>query len=195
MDLVRDEVDTLESLYVSRLRELEAASERQDRRTTTVVFMSSVLGVLLVAASVVLSTRDSARRARAERALAAEHAKLAATIASMPYGLVLFDRRGGIVLQNTAAKELLKLPDLAASPEARRRIYRLLESDGTEIPYEEWPTRQAVAGTRVVGREVLVERPDATTVPLIINALLSAAPRGSCSAQSRDSRTSRISSK
>ena len=46
----------------------------------------------------------------------------------------------------------------------------MLESDGTEIPYEEWPTRQAVAGTRVVGREVLVERPDATTVPLIINA-------------------------
>ena len=78
-------------------------------------------------------------------ALAAEHAKLAATIASMPYGLVLFDRRGGIVLQNIAAKELLKLPDLATSPEARRRIYRLLESDGTEIPYEEWPTRHRTA--------------------------------------------------
>ena len=46
----------------------------------------------------------------------------------------------------------------------------MLESDGTEIPYEEWPTRQAVTGTPVVGREVLVELPDATTVPLIINA-------------------------
>jgi PAS domain S-box-containing protein len=170
MELVRKEVAALEALYLNRLREREAASERQDSRATTVVFMSSVLAVLLVAASVVISARDSVRRARAERALAAEHAKLAATIASMPYGLVLFDRGGTIVLQNAAAKELLKLPVQGTSPETRRRIYRLLESDGREIPYEQWPTHQAVTGERIVGREVIVERPDATTVPLIINA-------------------------
>ena len=115
MDLLRKEVATLENLYVNSLREREAAAESYARRTTTVVLLSSVLAGLLVAASVVLSGRDSATRARAERALAAEHAKLAATIASMPYGLVLFDRRGGIVLQNAAARELLKLPELDSS--------------------------------------------------------------------------------
>ena len=170
MDLVRKEAEVLEGLYNRELREREAAAERQDRRTTIVALMSSLLALLLVAASVVLAARDSARRASAERALAAEHSKLAATIASVPYGLVLLDRSGRMVLQNTAAEELLKLPPAATPPEARRRIYRMLDRDGREIPYDHWPTNLAVAGHRVVGREVLVERPDATTIPLIINA-------------------------
>jgi signal transduction histidine kinase len=46
----------------------------------------------------------------------------------------------------------------------------MMEPDGREIPYDQWPTQMAVAGHRVVGREVLVERPDARIVPLIINA-------------------------
>ena len=170
MDLVRKEAEALEGLYIRELREREAAAERQDRRTTIVALMSSLLALLLVAASVVLAARDSARRASAERALAAEHSKLAATIASVPYGLVLLDRSGRMVLQNTAAEELLKLPPAATPPEARRRIYRMVDRDGREIPYDHWPTNLAVAGHRVVGREVLVERPDATTIPLIINA-------------------------
>ena len=46
----------------------------------------------------------------------------------------------------------------------------MVDRDEREIPYDHWPTNLAVAGHRVVGREVLVERPDATTIPLIINA-------------------------
>jgi CHASE3 domain sensor protein len=195
MDVLRREVAALENLYVNRLREREVAAESYARRTTAVVLLSTVLAGLLVAASVVLSGRDSARRARAERALAAEHAKLAATIASMPYGLVLFDRGGTIVLQNAAAKELLKLPVQGTSPETRRRIYRLLESDGREIPYEQWPTHQAVTGERIVGRRSSSSAPTRRRSRSSSMPLPCAARTVNCSVPSLDSRTLRINSK
>ncbi|HXG56248.1 MAG TPA: ATP-binding protein [Vicinamibacterales bacterium] len=112
----------------------------------------------------------AARHIRLERALAAERDRLAATLASVPHAIVLFDPAGNVTLRNRAAEELLQLSSEHESPESRQGAFKMYRTDGRELHSDDWPTRRAVAGETAINEETLVSRPDGTTIPLIISA-------------------------
>jgi signal transduction histidine kinase len=164
------EAAVLQDVYQRALDAQILESKRQARSTTWTVAASSVLALLFGAAAARMTSRDAARRRRAEAALSEERDRLSAIIAAVPYGLVLFDPDANITLRNKAADDLLQLDGNLPVVHARRAAYRMFRTDGRELSPPEWPTRRAVAGKVSVNEELLIARPDGTTVPMIVSA-------------------------
>ncbi|MEX1127580.1 MAG: ATP-binding protein [Vicinamibacterales bacterium] len=170
MDAIHSEAAVLQDVYQRALDAQILESKRQARSTTWTVAASSVLALLFGAAAARMTSRDAARRWQAEAALAAERDRLSAIIAAVPYGLVLFDPEANITLRNQADDDLLQLDGNLPVVHARRAAYRMFRTDGRELSPPEWPTRRAVAGKVSVNEELLIARPDGTTVPMIVSA-------------------------
>lgn len=101
-----------------------------------------------------------------------EHARLLATIATVPAALIILEAPSGrIVLQNKAAEDLIgREPQSEAERRRYWRQYRVMNKDRTICPPQEWGTSRALAGEVVVGQELVVIHPDGRIIPLLMSA-------------------------
>jgi signal transduction histidine kinase len=107
-------------------------------------------------------------RAKAEQ----EHARLLATISTVPAALVILEASTGrIVLQNRAAETLIgREPD---DDEARRehwRRFKLTYRDGTPCPLDKWGPSLALNGELIVGQELIIEQGLDCKIPILVSA-------------------------
>jgi PAS domain S-box-containing protein len=114
------------------------------------------------------SQQLAAQRTEAER----EHARLLATVATVPAALVILEAPSGrIVLQNRAADTLIgREPADDAARRAHWERFKATYRDGTPCPIDGWGPAQALRGDTVVAQELIVEREDGTSMPILVSA-------------------------
>jgi signal transduction histidine kinase/HAMP domain-containing protein len=114
------------------------------------------------------SQQLEAQRTSAER----EHARLLATVATVPAALVILEAPSGrIVLQNHAADALIgREPDDDEARRAHWERFRATYRDGAPCPVDEWGPAQALRGDTVVAQELILERADGTSMPILVSA-------------------------
>jgi hypothetical protein len=96
-------------------------------------------------------------RRTAEQALHAEQQFLRAVLESVQTGIMACDARGRVTLSNRAAREILGLPEVAASPEVWSEHCTLFQTDGTTpLTREESPLHRALDGEQVRDTEVIL---------------------------------------
>ncbi len=114
--------------------------------------------------------QDISRRKHVEMELAETRAAAAEAFSQNPNGMILVKAPDQtIILANTAAVGLLGIrteglpPLLAGTPLADLpNHWRLLRSDGTPIPREEWPLHRALQGIATPEEECRIQRADGT---------------------------------
>lgn len=116
---------------------------------------------------------DITTRKQAEEANARQTAELAATMASLADGLVVFNPAGDIIRMNDAAAHLLGYsPDEPTMPfTARMYALHVQALDGSLYPPDETPTGRALRGDTTKGAVMVLHHPDHT-----VWVLASAAP-------------------
>jgi signal transduction histidine kinase len=110
----------------------------------------------------------AALRAKAEQ----EHARLQATIATVPAALVISEAPSGrVIMQNRAADELVgREPDDEGERAKYWEGFSATFRDGTPCPLDEWGPRRALRGAVVVGQELVIRKPDGRAVPILVSA-------------------------
>lgn len=116
-----------------------------------------VAGLLLIAGFTYLLARrnlDNSQRIREARR------QLEAVLTHMAEGLITTDQDGRITLCNPAAVELIGFPlqDIRGRPLPEVLVLR--QGDGATLPSHAHPVRRALAGQRVAGERLILERPD-----------------------------------
>jgi PAS domain S-box-containing protein len=100
-----------------------------------------------------------------------QHARLLATLGTVPAALVILDPHGQILLQNTAAEALLGRPPEAREAQAAYwRGFFVTNKDGTPARPREWAPLRALKGETVTAQELSVRRPTGETVPIVVSA-------------------------
>jgi len=82
--------------------------------------------------------RRALQEARRTRDSAMEREWLRALIETVPLGVLLYDRRGDVVLHNSAFVEMTRFDDWE-NLNTDSRPFRLLDSEGEPLPRSEWP--------------------------------------------------------
>jgi PAS domain S-box-containing protein len=103
--------------------------------------------------------------------VAQQHARLLATLETVPAALVILDPHGRIVLQNKAAEALLGRPPEGV--EAQRVYWRgffVMNKDRTPARPREWAPLRALGGETVMAQELSVRRPNGKVVPIVVSA-------------------------
>lgn len=110
----------------------------------------------------------AALRTKAEQ----EHARLLATVSTVPAALVILDASDGrIVLQNRAAEALIGIePEDEGARERHWARFRAAQRDGTPCPLREWGPNRALRGEVVVGQELVVEHQNGRRIPILVSA-------------------------
>ncbi len=131
-----------------------------------------VAGLLLIAGFTYLLARrnlENSHRIREARG------QLEAVLTHMAEGLITTDPDGRITLCNPAAVELIGSPlrDIRGRPLAE--VLTLRQDDGATLPSHAHPARRALAGQRVAGVRLALERPDGTRA-LTVSATPMAGP-------------------
>ncbi len=101
-----------------------------------------------------------AKRQRLLQEVRQRAAEMDATFASMPDGVMIFDRKGNLVRLNAATLRVtgLRQSDLSLALADRLATLNLEKPDGQPFSAEEAPVRQALEGKTVLG-EVIVSHP------------------------------------
>lgn len=150
----RDEIGAL----VRAFRDMSTAVQRRQRDLTEGLAREREM-----------SQMNAALRTKAEH----EHARLQATVATVPAALVILDAPSNrVVLQNKAADLLVgREPDgdLAAR-QAYWRNFQATYRDGTPCADDDWGTARALRGEVTVGQELIVKHPKGRTIPILISA-------------------------
>jgi signal transduction histidine kinase len=110
----------------------------------------------------------AALRTKAEQ----EHARLLATVSTVPAALVIFEASGGrIVLQNRAADELIgHEPDDEDARQTHWAGFRATLRDGTPCPLQDWGPNRALRGEVVVGQELVLTHSSGRRIPVLVSA-------------------------
>ena len=126
-----------------------------------------------------LTISDITARIQAETASVRQSAELAATMASLADGLVVFNPAGDIIRMNDAALHLLGYaPDMQALPFTEyMRFLRVEALDGGVFPPEEMPAARALRGEKTLG-DVMVLRHQEHTFWLLASAAPIRTPDG-----------------
>jgi PAS domain S-box-containing protein len=98
---------------------------------------------------------------RAEAALRASEAKLAAVIEALPVGLGVADASGRVLSLNPAGQRLHGFSDeedILPVLESYGQHFELRSTDGRLLPIEEWPMCKALRGENVDGAELCLRR-------------------------------------
>jgi signal transduction histidine kinase/DNA-binding response OmpR family regulator len=167
LDLRMPQMDGFET--ARHLRELPRA------RNTPILFITAAdssalhleqayqLGAVDLLAKPILPTVVRAKVAffvehfRAQQALQAERAFLAAVLEAVEDGVVACDAEGRLTLFNRATREFHGLPAEPLPPERWTDHYALYRPDGrTPLPKEEVPLYRALNGERVTGAEMVI---------------------------------------
>jgi PAS domain S-box-containing protein len=107
------------------------------------------------------SAFDITERTRADAALRASEAKLAAVIEALPVGLGVTDASGRILSLNPAGQRLHGFgdeEDILPALNDYARHFELRSTDGRVLPLEEWPMSRALRGEEVNGVELCLRR-------------------------------------
>lgn len=149
----RDEIGAL----VRAFRDMSSAVQRRQRDLTDALTREREV-----------STLYATQKAKAEQ----EHARLLATIATVPAALVIVDASTGrIVLQNKAAEALIgREPQDEAARREHWQQYVATSRVGSPCPYENWGPARALRGETIVGQELIVRHPDGRTIPILVSA-------------------------
>ncbi len=149
----RDEIGAL----VRAFRDMSSAVQRRQRDLTDALTREREASALY-----------AAQKAKAEQ----EHARLLATISTVPAALVIVDAASGrIVLQNKAAESLIgREPEDAEARRIHWQQYLATYRDGTPCPYEDWGPGRALRGEIVVGQELIVSHPNGRQIPILVSA-------------------------
>ncbi len=120
-----------------------------------------------------LTISDITARKQAEEESDHQTAELAATIASMADGLLVFNQAGSIIrINEMAARLLVYSPDmLAMSFSGRAHVLRAETIDGNVYPADEMPSMRALRGETTLGAVMVLHHPGRT-----FWVLVSAAP-------------------
>lgn len=149
----RDEIGAL----VRAFRDMSRAVQRRQHELTEALTREREASALY-----------AAQKAKAEQ----EHARLLATISTVPAALVIVDAASGrIVLQNKAAESLIgREPEDAEARRQHWQQYLATYRDGTPCPYEDWGPGRALRGEIVVGQELIVSHPNGRKIPILVSA-------------------------
>lgn len=106
--------------------------------------------------------RDITEKKRADEERERLLAELDATIASIPDGVIICNREGGIARMNPAAEEILRLSreELQLPLAEHLRTRRVETPDGRALKPEELPVLRALRGEAVRGVLLVVHQPD-----------------------------------
>ncbi len=111
-----------------------------------------------------LLVREQAARVEAQR----QAAEMNAILQGLAEAVIVADPSGRIVLRNRAASEITGV----TAEEAQERLATGREpprmSDGTIVPFGQWPIQRALRGEQSSGEEFLLQRPDGTTARVIV---------------------------
>ena len=99
---------------------------------------------------------------------------------SIPTGLCLCGADGVLLRYNRRAVELWgRTPGLSDPAELHSGVFRRFKADGSPLPYGSSPVAQALrTGEPVTGSELIIERPDGSHVPVLMNAAPFKTPAG-----------------
>lgn len=149
----RDEIGAL----INAFRDMSAAVQRRQRDLTDALTREREVSALY-----------AAQRAKAEQ----EHARLLATISTVPAALVIVEAGSGrIVLQNKAAEALIgREPEDEKARREHWRQYQATYRDTTPCPYENWGHNRALRGETIVAQEIVIHHPDGRTIPILVSA-------------------------
>ncbi len=118
-----------------------------------------VAGLLLIAGFTYLLARrnlENSHRIREARR------QLEAVLTHMAEGLITTDQDGRITLCNPAAVELIGSPSADIRGRSLAEVLVLRQGTGGTLPSHAHPARRALAGQRVAGERLILERPDGT---------------------------------
>lgn len=119
-----------------------------------------------------LTITDITERKQAESTNSHHVAELAATMASLADGLVVFNSAGEVVRMNDAASQLLQYSCADPVPFIEHlRMLQIEHLDGTPYPQEELPAQRALRGETINGALMVLHHPER-----IFWVLVSAAP-------------------
>src|SRR5271155_6288742 len=92
---------------------------------------------------------------------------------AVPTGLALCGPDGCLVRYNTRAAELWgRAPRLGDPAERSTGSFRRFSADGAPLPFEASPVAHVLrTGKRVVGAELVIERPDGSHTPVLMNVV------------------------
>ncbi len=112
-----------------------------------------------------LTISDVTARKQAEEENARQTAELAATMASMADGLLVFNQAGDIIRMNDTAASLLGAPPgEAATPfDERLRLLQVEDLKGSTYPVEEMPSARALRGETTQGAIMVWHHPQRTS--------------------------------
>ncbi|MFT3772174.1 MAG: ATP-binding protein [Minicystis sp.] len=113
---------------------------------------------------------DVTDRRRTEAALAAERSWLRAVIERSPVSIVLSeDTDGRRVMANRHAEELFGRP-LPRDRGIAQYIGSICDREGSPLALDDTPTARALRGESTTGKDLVIRRPDGTTVPILVSA-------------------------
>ena len=149
----RDEIGSL----VRAFKDMTAAVQRRQRELSDALAREHET-----------SQMYAALRTKAEQ----EHARLLATVSTVPAALVILEAPGGrIVLQNRAADALIgREPDDEVARQTHWAGFRATLRDGTPCPLQDWGPNRALRGEVIVGQELIVEHPNGRRIPILVSA-------------------------
>jgi PAS domain S-box-containing protein len=106
-------------------------------------------------------SRDVTLAKQAEAALRASEAKLAAVIEALPVGLGITDASGRVLSLNPSGRRLHGFTDeedILPTLDDYRLHFELRRTDGSALPFEQWPMARALRGEEVSGVELRLRR-------------------------------------
>jgi PAS domain S-box-containing protein len=149
----RDELGAL----IGAFKDMTSAVQRRQRELTDALARERQVSLM-----------NATLRTKAEQ----EHARLLATVATVPAALVILEASTGrIVLQNLAADALIgREPEDHWERRAYWERFRATTRDGTPCATHDWGPARALRGELVVGQELIIERADGRRVPILVSA-------------------------
>jgi PAS domain S-box-containing protein len=123
-----------------------------------------------------LQERDAQLRAQTEVATKAsaeslrQAAQLSAVLENLPEGAFIAEADGRVMLANQAARQLLgrDVPP-GTRIDVEGEAYGFRRADGTPYPADELPISRALRGEPVTRQEVVIQRPDGSSVTVMVN--------------------------
>ena len=103
-----------------------------------------------------------------------------AALDAIPTGLCVCTTDGALVLYNSRAVEIWgRAPRLGDPSEQSGSTFRRYTSDGAPLPFASTPVGSVLrTGERVLGAELVIERPDGSRVPVLMNVSPLKSPSG-----------------
>jgi signal transduction histidine kinase/CHASE3 domain sensor protein len=180
MSRIRNLIAAMEQKESSDLNGLAAATDRVVSSTKLTLVLATAADIVLLTGLVILLQRNMGQAARVaeerrmllyreqaaradaeqERQLAQlERSRLETIFEALTEAVLVYDRDGNILQENAAMRTLSgvdRLPGLLSRPPSERYAqWAIRDENGREIPPDQWPVRQFLAGKVYTGGDTI----------------------------------------